>query len=65
MLRGPSNLVQKIEEKDLTVHVSASSDDLKPPRVYTKRVAVGGLPQGVAAEALPDTVILTVKRGAE
>jgi YbbR domain-containing protein len=61
-LRGPSVLLDAIGPKDVSLNVEASLIDTRPPSKYIRSVTVGGLPQGVAAEVQPDTVMLTTHR---
>jgi YbbR domain-containing protein len=62
ILRGPSNLVESVEQAGVNLHVDGQLIDLRPPARYVRTVVVGGLPPGIAAEVQPDSVAVTTRR---
>jgi hypothetical protein len=62
ILRGPSNLVESVNQPDVSLHVDGQLIDLRPPARYVRTVVVSGLPAGVAAEVQPDSVAVTTHR---
>jgi hypothetical protein len=62
ILRGPSDLLAKLRVEQLGVSVDAQLIEGRPPSKYVRTVIVSGLPAGVAAEVVPDSVMLVTKR---
>jgi YbbR domain-containing protein len=62
ILRGPSDLVRRVSPGSVQLSVDARLEEQRPPALFKKRVDVAGLPTGVAAEVLPDTVLLSTRR---
>jgi YbbR domain-containing protein len=62
ILRGPYDIVRRVSLASLQVFVDARLEDSRPPALFKKRVEVSGLPGGVAAEAKPDSVLLSTHR---
>jgi YbbR domain-containing protein len=62
ILRGPSDVVRKVDPASVAVTLDARLEDGRPPAIYAKRLQASGLPPGVAAELRPDTVSLSTRR---
>ena len=62
ILRGPSDVVRRVDLEAVLVSVDGRLEDGRPPSSYRKRLVVSGLPSGVAAELRPDTVLLSTHR---
>jgi len=62
ILRGPSDLVRRVSPGAIQLTVDARLEDSRPPALFKKRVDVGGLPSGVAAEVRPDSALLSTRR---
>jgi len=62
ILRGPSNLVENVNQADVSLNIDGQLIDLRPPARYLRTVSVSGLPPGVAAEVQPDSVAVTTHR---
>jgi YbbR domain-containing protein len=62
ILRGPSDLVLGMKVEQISLSVDAALLDSRPPSRMLRNVSVQGLPEGVAAEVQPDTVMLVTAR---
>jgi hypothetical protein len=63
LLRGPLEALPTGGPRGLALLVDAQAEDAHPPgAVVRKRIAVVGLPPGVAAEVRPETVTLFTRR---
>jgi YbbR domain-containing protein len=62
ILRGPSDLVLHLAREAIDVQIDAQLLDSRPPAKLLRNLTVTGVPQGVAAELSPDTVMLSTHR---
>jgi len=64
ILRGPSDLVLGVKVDKISLSVDAALLDGRPPSKMLRNVSVQGLPEGVAAEIQPDTIMLQTRHKA-
>jgi len=55
-------LAPGLDPASLQLSVDARLEESRAPALFKKRVDVGGLPSGVAAEVRPDSVVLSTRR---